>query len=366
MRVAVRPSRRPAGAPQGDGCLGRLSECRHPEAAPLASLEGRNNPDSLLPASPRPALSRTGRIWSRGSDARAGVRPPTTPRLAEALVTRSASSRQPPMVTGSGGRPASAATPSSSNAGRISSGLPDEALEIPAVAVAHRAPRRPRERPADDDRQVWLLRRPRARSSSVRPRPSRQCYSAVDFVEISRFIASICSRVCAASPPWSNERAVALDLLHVPAAADAEDEPPAQTPDPSEATDFSESGSVSRWITRQIPVASFSFLVTAPHTASTSRAGPSRRNSAFCSSPPPGGGSCAAPGCAECSATQIRVETALFECDGQLRRGDRVVGEKDRAAEFHLSPPNAHLAAPILGSDGLSALAQRQRRQSVD
>ena len=43
-----------------------------------------------------------------------------------------------------------------------------------------------------------------------------------------------------------------------------------------------------------------------------------------------------------------RIEAALLHCDRQLRRGDRVIREKDRGAEFHEALPNRS-SPPMLG-----------------
>ncbi len=188
-------------------------------------------------------------------------------------------------------------------------------------------------------------------------RDARRC----DFVKIS-FVASICSRMAqhagvANRVPWLSTSSV----FQPPPMPRNE---PARPRFDQRATDFAV-WIVSRWMPGRIPVASFSFLVKPRRTRPASEqihhvavallqlAAARRRGLA-------GTGMC------ECSTTQrSSPETALFECDSQLGRGDRVVGEKIRAAEFRLCC-NAHLAPPILSSGRLSALAQRQRRQSVD
>jgi len=38
-----------------------------------------------------------------------------------------------------------------------------------------------------------------------------------------------------------------------------------------------------------------------------------------------------------------RVEPALFQRRRQLGRGDRILGEKDRRAQFHRGPPRKHV-----------------------
>src|SRR6516162_5480267 len=92
---------------------------------------------------------------------------------------------------------------------------------------------------------------------------------------------------------------------------------------------------VSRWITRQTPVASFSRLVTAA-------AAPNVTNGSITSSQLPAGPRRREAACdrdVRVLGDPQRVEPALLQRRRQFGRRDRVLGEEDRCADFHRGPP---------------------------
>src|SRR4029077_13770205 len=56
-----------------------------------------------------------------------------------------------------------------------------------------------------------------------------------------------------------------------------------------------------------------------------------------------------------------RIETAFLKRDSQLGRGDRIVGEKNRNAEFHLG-----ILPPSVSGDARPMLSLRAKRRNLD
>src|SRR5690348_7970780 len=213
-------------------------------------------------------------------------------------------------------------------------------VRVPAVAIAHRAPRRPRKGAAEDHRRVRLLHR-------LRPGHHRVEVDDVAVVLGLRLSPDRLHRLDLLAHllhPRREDGAVILDLLLVPAAADAEDEAAARhlvdRGDKLRCLDrvaLDDEGDAGRDLeplcragrrrqrdegVHHVVVALAKFLV-GPRLAR-------HRDMRMLGRP-------------------YGIEAALLERDGKLGRRNRIIGEKDRGAKFHACSP-CSMPAAILGS----------------
>src|SRR5215472_16700363 len=105
----------------------------------------------------------------------------------------------------------------------------------------------------------------------------------------------------------------------------------------SEATSFAV-WIVSRWITKQIAVASLSRLVTAAAALKVTNGSITSKYSLVSAASPRGWVNRRVTSMCECSAYPQRVKTALLQRHREIGRRHRIIGEQDRRSDFHVVP----------------------------